>query len=93
MIRIDTDIPVWGTEIYVEATSKNLSEKEVRQAFSGIEAFFHDVDDELSTYKEDSSVTKLRRKKLKIEDSPEMVQEVWRGCLKARELSFGAFDP
>ena len=30
---------------------------------------------------------------MKIEDAPEMVQEVWRGCLKAKELSFGAFDP
>ena len=91
--RVEREIPVWGTEIYIDASSSKLDQAEISRVISGVEAFFFDVDDELSTFKETSSVTKLRQNKMKIEDAPEMVQEVWRGCLKAKELSFGAFDP
>lgn len=91
--RVEREIPVWGTEIYIDASSSKLDQAEINRVISGVEAFLFDVDDELSTFKETSSVTKLRQHKIKIEDAPEMVQEVWRGCLKAKELSFGAFDP
>jgi FAD:protein FMN transferase len=92
-MRVEKIIPAWGTEIYIDASSSILDESEINRVIAGIEAFFFDVDDELSTFKDTSSVTKLRQNKIKIEDAPEMVQEVWRGCLKAKELSFGAFDP
>ena len=92
-MRVEKIIPVWGTEIYIDASSSILDESEINRVIAGVEAFFFDVDDELSTFKETSSVTKLRQNKIKIEDVPEIVQEVWRGCLKAKELSFGAFDP
>jgi thiamine biosynthesis lipoprotein len=93
MARVEKVIPVWGTEIYIDAESSKLSASEIERVIAGVEAFFYDVDEELSTYKESSSVTKLRQNKMKIEDAPEMVQEVWRGCLRAKELSFGSFDP
>ena len=93
MARVEKIIPVWGTEIFIDASSSKIDESEIERVISGVEAFFFDVDDELSTFKETSSVTKLRQNKMKIEDAPEMVQEVWRGCLKAKELSFGSFDP
>ena len=92
-MRVEKIIPVWGTEIYIDASSSKLDEAEINRVIAGVEAFFFDVDDELSTFKDTSSVTSLRQNKMKIEDAPEMVQEVWRGCLKANELSFGAFDP
>ena len=93
MARVEREIPVWGTEIYVDATSSKLDATEIERVIDGVETFFIDVDNNFSTYKEESTVTKLRQGKLKIEDAPEMVQEVWRGCLLARELSFGSFDP
>ena len=93
MNRVTREIATWGTEIYIEASSSKLEAAEINRIIAGVEAFLFDVDDELSTYKENSSVSKLRQNKLKIEDAPEMVQEVWRGCVAARELTFGAFDP
>lgn len=93
MARVEKIIPIWGTEIYIDASSTKLEAAEIERIIAGIEAFFFDVDDELSTFKEQSSVSKIRSNKLKIEDAPEMVQEVWRGCQRAKELSFGSFDP
>ena len=93
MARVEREISVWGTEIFLDVSSGKLSESEINRIISGVEAFFFDVDDELSTFKESSSVSKIRQNKLRIDDAPEMVQEVWRGCLRARELTNGSFDP
>lgn len=93
MPRVEKIIPVWGTEIYIDASSSKIDATEIDRVIAGVEAFLFDVDEELSTFKENSSVSKLRAGKLKIEDAPDMVQEVWRGCAKAKELSFGSFDP
>ena len=91
--RVEREIAVWGTEIYIDAASQKIDATEIDRVIDGVQAFFIEVDNELSTYKPDSAVNKLRQRKLKIEDAPVMVQEVWRGCEKAKELSFGAFDP
>ena len=91
--RVEREISVWGTEIYISAGSEKLDSTEIERVISGVEAFFFDVDDELSTFKPNSSVSRIRQNKLHIDDAPDIVKEVWRGCLKARELSFGAFDP
>ena len=93
MPRLEKIIPVWGTEIYIDASSSKIDATEIDRVIDGAEVFFREVDEELSTYKESSSVSKIRANKLKIEDAPELVQEVWRGCVKAKEYSFGAFDP
>lgn len=93
MNRVEREIAVWGTEIYIDASSSKLDAAEIIRVIAGVEAFFFDVDEELSTFKENSSVSRIRTGKLKIDDAPDMVKEVWRGCLKARELSFGSFDP
>lgn len=93
MSRVEKIIPVWGTEIFIDASSEKLAATEIDRVIAGVEAFFFAVDDELSTFKENSSVSKIRNGKLKIDDAPEMVQEVWRGCALAKELTFGAFDP
>ena len=93
MNRVEREIAVWGTELYLDVSSTKLNVDEIDRIIAGVEAFFFDVDDELSTYKETSSVSKIRAGKLKIDDAPDMVKEVWRGCLKARQLTFGSFDP
>ena len=93
MPRVEKIIPVWGTEIFIDASSEKLDATEIDRVIAGVEAFLFDVDEELSTYKANSSVSKVRSGKLKIEDAPELVQEVWRGCVLAKELTFGAFDP
>ena len=93
MNRVEREIAVWGTEIYIDASSSKLDTAEINRVIAGVEAFLFDVDEELSTFKENSSVSRIRTGKLKIDDAPDMVKEVWRGCLKARELSFGSFDP
>ena len=93
MPRVEKIIPVWGTEIFIDASSEKLDATEIDRVIAGVEAFLFDVDDELSTYKENSSVSRIRSGKLKIEDAPELVQEVWRGCALAKDLTFGAFDP
>lgn len=93
MLRIEREIPIWGTEIYVSAASDKLADVEINLAIDEIELFFIQVDNELSTYKLDSFVSKLRTNRLNIEVASPLVQEVWRGCLRARDLSFGAFDP
>jgi thiamine biosynthesis lipoprotein len=90
---VEHDVPVWGTEIYISAESSSLTEKEIRSSIAGVEAFFHDVDEEFSTFKPNSTVTKLRKNLIKIQDAPDLVKEVWSGCLRSRELSHGAFDP
>jgi thiamine biosynthesis lipoprotein len=90
---VEREIAVWGTEIYLSAASNALSDTEIERVIEGVESFFFEVDRELSTFKVDSAVSKLRRNEISIEDAPEMVQEVWRGCLKARDLTNGAFDP
>jgi len=66
MARVEREIPVWGTEIFLSAASSKLDESEINRVIAGVEAFFFDVDDELSTFKEFSSVTKIRQNKLRI---------------------------
>ncbi len=93
MARVEKLIPIWGTEIFIDASSSKIDATEIDRVIDGIEVFFRQVDEELSTFKPDSSVSKLRQNKMSITDAPDMVQEVWRGCARAKELSFGAFDP
>ena len=81
MNHIQREIGVWGTGVFIEAACEKLDSSEIERVIEGVEAFFFEVDRELSTFKPESSVSKLRANKLKIDEAPEMVQEVWRGCL------------
>ena len=87
MIRVQEEIEVWGTIVFVDATSAHLSEKSLRTAIDDVRIFTHHVDEVFSTYKPDSVVSKLRRDDMKIEDcSPEVI-EVWNACAHAQYLS------
>ena len=93
MIRIQEEIEVWGTIVFVDATSTHLSEKSLRVAIDEVRSFTYHVDEVFSTYKQDSVISKLRRNEISIDGcSPEVI-EVWNSCANARHLSDGAFDP
>jgi thiamine biosynthesis lipoprotein len=86
-------VETWGTVVVIEATSSALDEDTVSAAVDEVEQFFFSVDQDFSTYKEDSQVSRIRRGELKIEDASEYVQQVWALCESSRELTLGAFDP
>ena len=86
-------VETWGTVVVIEATSLALDEVTVSAAVDEVEQFFISVDQDFSTYKEDSQVSRIRRGELKIEDASEYVQQVWALCEFSRELTLGAFDP
>jgi thiamine biosynthesis lipoprotein len=86
-------VETWGTVVVIEATSSGLGEAAVSAAVDEVEQFFYQVDQEFSTYKTDSQVSRIRRGELSIEDSSEYVQQVWELCEFSRELTLGAFDP
>ena len=93
MIRIQEEIEVWGTIVFVDATSTHLSEKSLRVAIDDVRSFTHHVDEVFSTYKQNSVISKLRCGDEEIDScSPEVI-EVWNSCANARHLSDGAFDP
>ena len=92
-MRLERLVETWGTVVAIEATSSALDEVAVSAAVDEVERLFFSVDQDFSTYKEDSQVSRIRRGELKIEDASEYVQQVWALCEFSRELTLGAFDP
>ena len=91
MVKVQREIPIWGTIIYIECDGANQGQLE-----AGIDKcteFFGEVDEIFSTYKEGSQVSKLRRAEIKIGDCHPDLQLVWQECLLAKELTEGSFDP
>ena len=86
-------VQTWGTVVVIEATSSVFDEVAVSTAVDAVERFFFLVDQDFSTYKEDSQVSRIRRGGLEIEGASESVQQVWALCEFSRELTMGAFDP
>ena len=86
-------VETWGTVVVIEATSSAIDEVAVSAAVDEVEQFFFSVDQDFSTYKEDSQVSRIRRGELKIEDASEYVQQVWALCEFSREITTGAFNP
>jgi thiamine biosynthesis lipoprotein len=92
-VSIKRFVETWGTVVVIEATSSALDEVAVSAAVDEVEQLFFSVDQDFSTYKENSQVSRIRRGELKIEDASEYVQQVWALCEFSRELTLGAFDP
>ena len=86
-------VETWGTVVVIEATSSVLDEVALSAAVDEVEQFFYLVDQDFSTYKENSQVSRIRRGELKIEDASEYVRQVWALCEFSREITMGAFDP
>ena len=87
------EISVWGTVLFLDLDSSSITESEIDQAVESVKDFVFEVDEVLSTYKEGSFVSQLRRGEIGIKECPEDLQEVWKLCGVARDLTEGAFDP
>ncbi len=85
--------PVWGTIVDVDCYSKSVGGAELDRAMNSVIQFCEYVDRDFSTYKAGSWVTRLRQGHVSISDCPDDVREVWELCLRAKDLSNGAFDP
>jgi len=92
-VHTTAEIDVWGTIVFVDVASTKVSLDELNAGLAEVAEYVKVVDQEFSTYKPDSQVSKIRRGELKIEECSEQMQEVWQLCLKARELTDGSFDP
>jgi thiamine biosynthesis lipoprotein len=93
MNHLRRQFPVWGTIVDVDCYSQFVSDADLNEAMRQVTDFCEKVDQDFSTYKEDSWVTRLRRGAVAIEDCPDDVIEVWDLCAQAQWLSDGAFDP
>jgi thiamine biosynthesis lipoprotein ApbE len=85
--------PVWGTIVDVDCFSQSVGGAQLDRAMETVIEFCEDVDRDFSTYKDGSWVTRLRQGKVVIGDCPDDVRAVWDLCLRAKDLSDGAFDP
>lgn len=93
MNRAFREIEIWGTVIVVEVSSLKHDQEYLESAIDQAHRYFERLDTLLSTWKNDSQVSQLRRGEATIDDCAAEVQEVWRGCIAARDLTNGAFDP
>ena len=93
MVTLSRQIESWGTVILFELSSQQVSEDKLIQAFSEAEKFIYRVDEVFSTYKENSTISRLKREEIEISSCSPEVQEVWALCKKAMELTEGAFNP
>ena len=84
---------VWGTVVSFNFPDQGVSETSINELLAQSISFVHEIDREFSTYKESSEVSLIRRGELDISDAPSRVQNIWRLCERARELTDGAFDP
>jgi thiamine biosynthesis lipoprotein len=85
--------PVWGTIVDVDCFSQSVGGADLDRAMETVIEFCEDVDRDFSTYKDGSWVSRLRRGEIAIADCPDDVRDVWDLCLRAKDLSDGAFDP
>jgi len=92
-VRTSAEIDVWGTIVYVEVASTKVGLEELQAGLAEVTEYVKVVDQEFSTYKPDSQVSKIRRGELKIQDASDQMQEVWHLCEVARDLTDGSFNP
>jgi thiamine biosynthesis lipoprotein len=93
VVRKRYEIHVWGTVLFLDVGSSALSDAALDAAVESVKKFVYGVDEDFSTYKAGSFVSRLRRGEITIEDCPTDVKEVWGLCAIARDLTDGAFDP
>ena len=93
MAQVVAEIEVWGTVVTVDVASLEVSEDDLNQALARVREYVHHIDEVFSTYKPESTISRLRRGEIAVGDTSEEVKEVWNRSLFARELTMGAFDP
>ncbi len=85
--------PVWSTVVTVDLRGPELPDGRVAELFSTAAEFTHDVDTWFSTFRPDSTISKLRAGMLTTSEAPEVVQSVLANCRHARAVSEATFDP
>ena len=92
-MRSERLVETWGTVIVVDATSSRLDKSSLVKEIDEVENFFFQVDQDFSTFKADSQVSRIRRGELEISNATEYVQQVGALCEYSRDITLGAFDP
>jgi thiamine biosynthesis lipoprotein len=93
LARVRAEIHTWGTVIFIDASSRTISEARIEESIDKVRAFLYEVDKVFSTYKVNSEVSRLRRGEITITDCSADLQEVWGLCAYAKEVTDGSFDP
>ena len=93
LARVRAEIHTWGTVIFIDASSRTISEARIEESIDRVRAFLYEVDEVFSTYKVNSEVSRLRRGEITITDCSADLQEVWGLCAYAKEVTDGSFDP
>ncbi|MFM8752025.1 MAG: hypothetical protein ACKOEB_02350 [Actinomycetota bacterium] len=79
------NLEIWGTVISIQSSDANS------EGFDGAcdkaEQYYISIDQQFSTYKELSEVSRLRRGELKIDDASPEMKLVWNKSLELRELT------
>lgn len=91
--RVRSEIEVWGTVVFVDVASEKCDANSLNAGIEAVRHFVYQVDQDFSTYKPDSAVSRIRRGELDIEHAPADVKLVWDLCVDALELTDGYFDP
>ena len=93
MAHKQCEIEVWGTILFIDATSSTLDSIGIDAAVEKVKAFVYKVDEEFSTYKPGSMISQLRRGEIGVDQCSADVIEVWNGCALASEFTDGSFNP
>jgi thiamine biosynthesis lipoprotein len=84
---------VMGTVVSFDLRAGDLDDRALGAALRLSCAVLHEGDAQLSTWKANSPISRIRRGELPLDEAPAAVAEVLRLCAMARELSGGWFDP
>jgi FAD:protein FMN transferase len=84
---------VMGTVVSFDLRPGDLDERRARTALAEACTALHEADDEFSTWKPDSALSRLRSGDLDPTEVSDRMADVLRSCAEARELSGGWFDP
>ena len=84
---------VMGTVVSFDLRPGDLDERAARAALKAACATLHEGDEQLSTWKPGSALSRFRRGELEPADAPPSVSEMLRLSAIARELTDGWFDP
>ena len=87
------NIEIWGTVISIIIPRSDFDKSRFDQACHNAHEYYRQIDNEFSTYKENSAISQLRNGELAIADASANVKLVWNRCLELRELTKRAFDP
>lgn len=92
-VHTTAEIDVWGTIVFIDVASTKVDLAALEMGLAEVTSYVKMIDEVFSTYKSESEVSGVRRGELKIEDASAVMQEVWRLCQIAKDLTDGSFDP